>query len=116
MDKRKIIFILILLLHIVGFSQGNRNTIREAEKIMANPEYFYGDSGECKNKRKADEKAIEELLSAIANDNSLDPVYFPDGGDNDEQRERIMGTYSDILKKMASDIVISDADACGEWC
>ena len=110
MDKRKIIFILILLLHIVGFSQGNRNTIREAEKIMANPEYFYGDSGECKNKRKADERAIEELLAAIANDNSLDPVYFPDGGDNDEQRERIMGTYSDILKKMASDIVISDAD------
>lgn len=110
MDKRTIIFILILLLHIVGFSQGNRNSIREAEKIMADPEYFYGDSGECKNKRKADEKAVEELLTAIANDRSLDPVYFPDAGDNAEQREKIMGTYSDILRKMAGDIVISDAD------
>ncbi|MGN0032526.1 MAG: hypothetical protein ACI358_01920 [Candidatus Limimorpha sp.] len=111
MTKRIILFIsVLLLLQTSSFSQANRNGRKQAEQIKTNPEYFWGDSGECNNGRKADEKAVEELLKNIANDNSLDPIYFADGGDKDEQRNKILHTYIDVLKKMAGNIVIDDAD------
>lgn len=90
-------------------AQNFKENRKKADKIKANPEYYFGESGECKNPRKADEEALQELLDNIASDKSLQPLYFKNSDDEYEQHQRIISTFGDVLKRQAFDIVLNDA-------
>ena len=89
------------------FAQNNANRA-QADRIKENPDYYWGESGICKNSRKADEEALVNLLENIGRDKSMTPLYFQNSDDEDEQQERLLSTYAEILKRRSDDIVLSD--------
>lgn len=90
------------------FAQNFRDNRKKADGIKSNTEYYWGESENCKNSRKADEAAIENLLENISKDKSLQPVYFLDSDNEEEQRERVFHTFSEVLKKSSYDLVLND--------
>ena len=92
------------------FSQNFKENRKKADKIKADSEYYWGESGDCKNSRKADEEALQELLGNIADDKTLHPVFFKNSDDEDEQLQRILGTFGEVLKKQSYDLVLNDAN------
>jgi len=108
---KKLLFLTITIsLSVFCFAQNFKENRKQADMIKADPNYYFGESGECKNSRKADEEALKELLDNIAMDKSLHPIYFQNSDDEDEQHERIMGTFSEVLKKQSDDLVLNDAN------
>lgn len=72
---------IFILLQSSAFAQNFRENRKKADGIKADAEYYWGESEACKNQRKADEDAIEELLENISKDKSLQTVYFQDSDD-----------------------------------
>ena len=108
--KKYLFFILAMTVSVTAFSQNFKENRKKADRIKADDAYYFGESGECKNSRKADEEALNELLENIAMDKSLHPLYFQNSDDEDEQHERILGTFSEVLKKQSDDLVLDDAN------
>lgn len=108
---KKLFFLTITLsLSMFCLAQNFKENRKKADRIKADDAYYFGESGDCKNSRKADEEAMKELLENIAMDKSLHPIYFQNSDDEDEQHERIMGTFSEVLKKQSDDLVLNDAN------
>jgi len=99
---------ILIFLQSSLFAQNFRDNRKKADGIKTNAEYYWGESGNCKNSRKADEEAIENLLENISKDKSLQPVYFLDSDDEAEQRERVFHTFSEVLKKNSYNLVLND--------
>lgn len=109
--KKFYILLLLLIITICCHSQDYRKNRKEAEKYKDDSEYYFGESGECKNLKKADDAALNNLLENISDDKSLQCLYFVDSdSDNDEQRTRLYGTFRDELKKQSNDLVLDDSD------
>lgn len=105
------LFAFLVILSLPSYSQDYRKNRKEAEKYKANSGYYYGESGDCKNLKKADDAALNSLLENISDDKSLQCLYFVDSdSDNDEQRTRLYGTFRDELKKQSNDLVLDDSD------
>lgn len=101
---------IFILLHSSAFAQNFRENRKKADGIKANAEYYWGESENCKNQRKADEDAIEKLLENISKDRSLQTVYFQDSDDEEEQRARVFHTFAEVLKKSSYDLVLDNTD------
>lgn len=109
--KKVFLFAFLVILSLPGYSQDYRKNRKEAEKFKASSGYYFGESGECKNLKKADDAALNNLLENISDDKSLQCLYFVDSdSDNDEQRTRLYGTFRDELKKQSNDLVLDDSD------
>lgn len=106
--KKSIILLLTFSFSILCFSQNLKENRKKADRIKADDEYYFGESGDCKNSRKADEEAIGKLLENIAKDKSLQPLFFQNAADEDEQQERMLNTYNEAVKKRSDDILLSD--------
>ena len=79
---KKLLFLTITIsLSVFCFAQNFKENRKQADMIKADPNYYFGESGECKNSRKADEEALKELLDNIAMDKSLHPIYFQNSDD-----------------------------------
>ena len=111
-NMKKSLFLLFLLLFgFSSYSQDYRKNIKEAEKIKANHDFYWGESGDCKSMGKADDAALTSLLKSITNDKSLQYLYFVDSeNDDDEQRNKALLTFRDEMKKQSYDIVLNDGD------
>ena len=107
--KKLLLLTITLSLSLFCFSQNFKENRKKADKIKADSDYYYGESRECKNQRKADDEALQDLLDNIANDKSLRPIYFKNSDSEDEQHKRLLETFSDVLKKQANDLVLNDA-------
>lgn len=106
---KKLLFLAITLsFSILCFSQNFKENRKKADKIKADDEYYFGESDDCKNSRKADEEAVGKLLENIAKDKSLQPLFFQNAADEDEQQERMLNTYNEAVKKRSDDILLSD--------
>lgn len=106
---KKLLFLTITLsLSVICFSQNFKENRKKADRIKADDAYYFGESGDCKNTRKADEEAIGKLLENIAKDKSLQPLFFQNAADEDEQQERMLNTYNEAIKKRSDDILLSD--------
>lgn len=109
-------FSILIMLQTVALPQSNRSSRKnaadnkkKAEEIMVNSDYYCGESGNCKDVRKADDKAMKSLLKNISNDKSLQPIYFVDSDDENEQHERLLETFMVVLKDKSENIVLEDA-------
>ena len=111
-NMKKSLFLLFLILFgFSSYSQDYRKNIKEADKIKANHDVYWGESGDCKSLGKADDAALTSLLKSITNDKSLQYLYFVDSeNDDDEQRNKALLTFRDELKKQSYDIVLNDGD------
>lgn len=106
---KKFLFLAITLsFSMLCFSQNFKENRKKADRIKADDEYYFGESGDCKNTRKADEEAVGKLLENIAKDKSLQPLFFQNAADEDEQQERMLNTYNEAVKKRSDDILLSD--------
>ena len=65
--KKFCVLSILLLLTACCYSQDYRKNRKEAEKYKADAGYYCGDSGECKNLKKADDAALNSLLETISN-------------------------------------------------
>ncbi|MDO5343108.1 MAG: hypothetical protein Q4F69_11765 [Bacteroidia bacterium] len=108
MNRFLTLFSILILLQSSAFAQNFRDNRKKADGIKANAEYYWGESENCKNQRKADEDAIEQLLENISKDKSLQTVYFQDSDDEDEQRGRVFHTFAEVLKKNSYDLVLDN--------
>ena len=108
MNRFLTLFSILILLQSSAFAQNFRDNRKKADGIKANTEYYWGESENCKNQRKADEDAIEQLLENISKDKSLQTVYFQDSDDEDEQRGRVFHTFAEVLKKNSYDLVLDN--------
>ena len=105
--RKYFLFLMTMAFVATVFAQNNANRA-QADRIKENPDYYWGESGTCKNSRKADEEALVNLLENIGRDKSMTPLYFQNSDDEDEQQERLLSTYAEILKRRSDDIVLSD--------
>lgn len=113
--KKFFVLSILLLLTACCYSQDYRKNRKEAEKYKADAGYYCGDSGECKNLKKADDAALNSLLETISNDKSLEYLYFVDSdSDGDEQRAKALVTFRDDLKKQSQDLVLNDSDGSAQ--
>lgn len=112
--KKLFLLLSLIALNVVCFSQNFKENRKKADKIKENAEYYWGESDNCKNSRKADEEALASLLENIGSDKLLQPIYFQNSDDEDEQHERLLGTYAEILKRRADDIVLSDENGAAK--
>lgn len=113
--KKFFVLLILLLLTACCYSQDYRKNRKEAEKYKADAGYYCGDSGECKNLKKADDAALNSLLETISNDKSLEYLYFVDSdSDGDEQRAKALVTFRDDLKKQSQDLVLNDSDGSAQ--
>ena len=113
--KKFFVLSILLLLTVCCYSQDYRKNRKEAEKYKADAGYYCGDSGECKNLKKADDAALNSLLETISNDKSLEYLYFVDSdSDDDEQRAKALVTFRDDLKKQSHDLVLNDSDGSAQ--
>lgn len=109
--RKVFLFTVLVILSLPGYSQDYRKNRKEAEKIKTSSGYYYGESGDCKNLKKADDAALNKLLENISDDKSLQCLYFVDSdSDNDEQRTRLYGTFRDELRKQSNDLMLNDSD------
>lgn len=106
--KNLYLFIAFILFGLTAYSQNFKENRKKVDKIKENSEFYWGESGNCKNSRKADEEAIVNLLENIGRDKSLQPLYFQNSDDEDEQQQRLLGTYAESLKRRSDDIVLSN--------
>lgn len=113
--KKFFVLSILLLLTVCCYSQDYRKNRKEAEKYKADAGYYCGDSGECKNLKKADDAALNSLLETISNDKSLEYLYFVDSDSDDgEQRAKALVTFRDDLKKQSNDLVLNDSDGSAQ--
>ena len=108
---RKIVVLLfIIAVAFDGYSQDFRKNRKEAERIKASTEYYWGQSTGCRNQPKAEDKALENLLENIAEDNTLHTLYFADSdSEENEQKVRAISTFTDELPKNTM-LVLNNGD------
>lgn len=110
MNRFFTIFSILILLQSSVFAQNFRENRKKADGIKANAEYYWGESENCKNQRKADDEAVENLLENISKDKSLQTVYFLNSDSEEEQRARVFHTFAEVLKKNSYDLVLDNTN------
>ena len=111
---KKLFFLAITFLLSTFCVAQNKENRAQADRIKDDPGYYWGESKVCKNSRKADEDALANLLENIGRDKSMTPLYFQNSDDEDEQQERLLSTYAEILKRRSDDIVLSDENGAAQ--
>lgn len=108
--KKLLLFSILLAFSALCYSQNFKENRKKTDQIKADVGYYWGESGNCKNSRKADEDALKALLDNIADDKALMPLYFQDSSEEDEQHQRLLGTYLGTLKKISEKYVLDGND------
>lgn len=108
--KRLLLLISLVSLGFTSNSQNFAENRSKADNLKSDANYYWGESDDCKSKRRADDDAMKKMIQNISDDSSLQNLFFPDSEDEDVQRERVIETFADDIKRSSDDIILNDAE------
>lgn len=105
--KKSLIFTLLVILTLVGYSQEYKANIAEAERIKHDTAYFWYQGGsDFETIEDAQEQAEKGLLNKIKNEYKSHIVYV--SGDFNAHKETVFSTFEYFIKQERQYLILKE--------